>query len=719
MPATSLLKKGTRLPRQLFLGLLGATLLKLAYGGLPRPAPQTKANSVILITVDTLRADHVGCYGARTVKTPAMDALAAQGTRFDNALTCVPITVPSHAAILSGTYPMWNGMRDFTSPPLQPGVGLLAEAFERHGYTTAAFVSAFVLDSSWGLSRGFQTYDDQFDPHQFETRNPGNVQRRAKETVDHLLAWFKSQEPGSATKPYFVWLHLYDPHSPYDPPEPFHARYKGHLYDGEIAYVDSQLGRLFDYLRQTGTYDRSAIILMSDHGESLGEHGEDEHGFFIYRSTLRVPIIVKLPRGEAGDQAGRVVKGPVSTVDVAPTLLELAHLQDPLSRQFQGISLAAWLQGKTPATIPPIYAESYYSRDSFGWSPLRSITNARYEFIQAPHPELYDNVVDPAQKHNVIEQHGADAAALRDQLQVVERRFMNEAAGANPAPSISPDAAAKLRSLGYVAYSAPAIAGDESALPDPKDRVQVFRSILRAEDLAAAGEISRSDALLNSLRPSEPNLYLIPFMLGENAAKEHRWPDAEKNLVACVKLNPTFDQAIMALGRVTYAEGKLEPARAWLELALSQNPHNFLAHHGLGLVAQAEQHVEEAQREFEAALKEKPDYAPALQALGVTLVEARRYSDALPRLESAESQGVDDAVLFNYLGTAYLNTNQPQKAIVSYRKALALKGDYKVARLNLAFAYLKAGNHQDGLREFHSLCAQDHAMCQQYEKYFQ
>jgi choline-sulfatase len=713
-----LTQEKTRLPRQLLLGMVGAALLTLACWGTPQPAAPSQPTSVLLITVDTLRADHVGCYGARNVKTPAMDALAAGGTRFDNALTCVPITVPSHAAILSGTLPLWNGVRDFTSPPLRSNVGLLAEAFKRHGYTTAAFVSAFVLDSSWGFSRGFDTYDDQFDPHQFETRNPGNVQRRGAETVDRLLDWFRTHEPGGASSPFFVWLHLYDPHSPYDPPEPYSAQYKGHLYDGEIAYTDGQIGRLFDYLRQTGRYDSSLIVLLSDHGESLGEHGEDEHGFFIYRSTLQVPFIVKLPRSRAGAEVGREIKAPVSTVDVAPTLLELAHLQDPLSRQFQGISLAAWLLGKAPENIGPVYAETFYPRDSFGWSPLRSITTARYEYIAAPHPELYDVAADPAQKRNVYAQHSADAAALRSHLEAFERRYTSTAPNPNPAATLSPDKVEKLRSLGYVAFSAPTSNIKESNLPDPKDRLQVFRSILRAEDLAAAGHIDRSDALLNSVRTPEPNLYLIPFMLGENAAKAHRWAEAEKNLLACVKLNPTFDQAVMALARATFAQGKLEEARSWLELALSQNPHNFLAHHGLGLVEQAEHHEEDAQRDFEAALREKPDYPPSLQGLGITLVNARRYGDAVQRLEAAASLGADDPVLFNYLGTAYLNTDQNQKAIQSYQKALAMKSDYSVARLNLAFAYLKTGDRQNGLREFNALCAQDRGMCRQYEKYF-
>ena len=708
-----------RLSPSYFLGVIALLLATLGLRSLPHPPSSPNTPSVLLITVDTVRADHVGCYGAHNIKTPAMDALAAQGVRFDNALTPVPITLPAHAAILSGTYPMWNGVRDFTSSPLRPSVGLLAEAFERQGYATAAFVSAFVLDSSWGFKRGFETYDDQFDPHQFETLHPGSIQRRAGETVDHLLAWFKSYNARTpASKPFFIWLHLYDPHSPYDPPEPFHTRYAGHLYDGEIAYADSQLGRLFDELHKTGAYDRTLIVLLSDHGESLGEHGEDEHGFFIYRSTLRVPLIIKLPRSAAGKDEARVVHSPVGTIDVAPTLLELAHIQDPLSRQFQGSSLAGLALGKSMESGRPVYSETFYPRDSFGWSPLRSISTSRYQYIAAPHAELYEIGQDPGQRHNVYEQHGADTAALRDQLQVIERRYTDNTSSSSPASSLSPETVEKLSSLGYIAYSAPVVTQNEGELADPKDRLQIFRSILRAEDLAAAGQIARSDALLNSLRGAEPGLYLIPFMLGENAAKEHRWPDAENHFRACVKLNPGFGQAIMGLARATFAEGKLDEARTWLELALSQNPLNFMVYHALGLVAQAQRRGDEAQRDFEKAVEQKPDYAPAQQGLGVALVEAKRYGEALQPLEKAAALGADDPVLFNYLGTAYLNTGQPQKAIQSYRKALTMKSDYKVARLNLAFAYLKIGDHPNGIREYRALCAQDRTMCQQYEKFF-
>ncbi len=677
-------------------------------------APGAGASTpVLLITVDTLRADRLGCYGARRVKTPAMDALAAQGIRFDHALVQVPITLPSHVVILSGTYPMYNGVRDFTSPGLHSNVGLIAEAFKRQGYSTAAFVSAFVLDRTWGLGRGFDTYDDQFDPHQFETRNPGNIQRRADETIDRLLGWLKSHSSG---RPFFVWLHLYDPHSPYDPPEPFHSRYAGRLYDGEVAYVDSQLARLFGYLRQAGLYDRMIVALLSDHGESLGEHGEDEHGFFIYNSTLHVPLILKLPQGEA---APRVVERPVGTIDLAPTLLELLRIRDPISRQFQGRSLASLILGKTPASEQPVYSESYYPRDSFGWSPLRGLSTRRYAYIDAPHPELYDLTKDPAERNNLYDQRRSEAATLHNELVTIERRYA-ASAPASQGPALSQETLAKLKSLGYLAYSAPAAPTASSGqLADPKDRLTVFKSILRATDLASAGRLAESDALLKSVAGQEPRLYLIPFMLGENASRAQHWQDAKQSFLACLKLNPSFSQGVMGLARAYLAQDQPDQARTMLDLALHQNPRNFLAYHGLGLVALREHNLEQARRNFLRATEEKPNYAPSQEQLGIVLVEMQRYGEALSVLKRAAQLGLEDPILANFLGTALANTGQVKEAIAWYEKALRMRDDYAPARLNLAFAYLKINDRANAKRQFQKVCQQSPALCQQYRQRFQ
>ncbi len=694
--------------------LLAARLLAPSLARAQSPEP----SSVLLITVDTLRADRLGCYGARTVRTPAMDALASEGVRFETVLAQVPITLPSHAVILTGTYPMWNGVRDFTSPGVPTSLGLLAEAFARHGYDTAGFVSAFVLDSSWGFRRGFQTYDDHFDARQFETRNPGNIERRADETVGRLLAWFQARgKRGSAARPFFVWLHLYDPHSPYDPPEPFHSQYAGHLYDGEVAYVDSQLARLFAELRKSGLYDKTLIVLLSDHGESLGEHGEDEHGFFVYNSTLRVPLIFKPPRGEAPP---RVFPQAVATIDLAPTLLDLVHLRDPLSRQFQGTSLASAILGKGGVPDHPIYAETYYPRDSFGWSPLRSITTRQYHYIEAPRPELYDWTKDAREERNLFGSQRSLASALRAQLGDVERRYTPSAPlNTQSGPALSPESVEKLKSLGYLAYSAPEPPASAGTLADPKDRLKVFKAILRAEDLSSLGRLEESNSLLRTVAAEEPKLYLLPFVLGENAAKARRWNEAEARFLECLKLNPTFEQAMMGLARAYVAEHKGSQAQPWLELVLHQNPHNFLAYYALGLVASEQGRKEEALRYFSKSTEEKSSYAPSQQALGVLLVESRQYSEGLRHLRRAAELGPLNPVLANYLGIGCANTQDLPTAVEYYRQALTLKPDYAGARLNLAFAYLKLAKRDDATREFRALCKQDSHLCEQYRTVFE
>ncbi len=311
---------------QLALVLLLTQTCVLAAG---RPAPRKLPPNVILITLDTVRADHLGCYGYTEIQTPTLDGLAHDGVVFDRAISQVPLTWPSHAAILTGTYPFQNGVQDFTGQPLSPEFRSVAQALEQHGYATGAVVSAFVLDRSWGLNRGFQFYDDAFAADTFQKKEIGLVDRKAGESVTHAIGWLKK----TPHRPFFLWLHLYDPHSPYDPPEPFHTQYKDHLYDGEIAYADHELGRLMEFLKQNHLYDRTLIAFLSDHGESLGDHGEHEHGFFIYNSTVHIPLIVKPPAG-SGIQPGRVAR-PVETVAVAPAILQFAGVKDPIEKQFQ------------------------------------------------------------------------------------------------------------------------------------------------------------------------------------------------------------------------------------------------------------------------------------------------------------------------------------------------------------------------------------------------
>src|SRR5882672_5565617 len=323
-----------RTPR---VSVLATALLSIAASaepaGKPTPAKSPLRPNVILITIDTLRADHVGCYGAQSVKTPTLDGLAHDGIVFERAISQVPLTWPSHAVILTGTYPFQNGVQDFTGQPLAPQFRSVAQAFKQAGYSTGAVVSAFVLDRSWGLGRGFDFYDDAFSAETFQKKDIGLVDRRAEESVAHALAWLKK----TPRRPFFLWLHLYDPHNPYDPPEPYTTDDKGHLYDGEIAYADHELGKLIAWLQQSKLYGSSVIVATSDHGESLGEHGEDEHGFFIYNATVHVPLIVKPSAGSGISTQRR--RDPVETTSVAASLIQLAGVKDVIEKQFQAKGL--------------------------------------------------------------------------------------------------------------------------------------------------------------------------------------------------------------------------------------------------------------------------------------------------------------------------------------------------------------------------------------------
>ena len=688
-------------------------LLLLSFArALPGAEPEQSPN-VLLITVDTLRADHLGCYGYQQIKTPNIDGLAHGGVRFSHAYAQVPLTLPSHAVILTGTYPMFNHVRDFTGVGLPTNVGIISEAFLRHGYSTAAFVSAFVLDGSWGLRRGFNVYDDRFDPEQYETRNAGNVQRRGDETVDRFLAWF-ARRPN---KPFFVWIHLYDPHATYDPPEPFHSQYAGHLYDGEIAFTDAQLGRVFGALKEAKVYDRTLVAFLSDHGESLGEHGEDEHGFFIYNSTIHIPLIFKLPSAAA--QQAKTIEAVAGSVDVTPTLLQLAGITDPISRQFQGRSLAGLISSRAPTENLTAYAETYYPLNSFGWSPLRSLITRRYAYIEAPQAELYDLDRDPGEKQNLFLQQRANANALKAQLDVLEKRYAARSE-VSSGPSLPQETLEKLKSLGYLAYSAPAITpGQSKNLPDPKSKVEVFGAALRASILSQQGRYEESDRLIRQVAKTETKLYLMPFMLAENALHEGRWKEAQENFLASLKLNPDFLQSIRGLARAYHADNQDDKAQPLLELILHKNSHDFLAEYGLGLIAaNAKQHLQAIQH-FQASLREKPDYSPAFLGLGIALVEIQKYAEALPYLQRKVGIGTLEITRLNYLGIAVSHTGNMQEAVELYRQALAQKPNYAAARLNLAMAYRQLGDMEKARREFQILCNSGSSLCQQFRHYFE
>lgn len=456
---------------------LSVVLLGTLYGcrGVPSAS---KTTPVILISVDTLRSDHLPAYGYNGVATPEIDALRADSILYQRAYSHVPLTFPSHATILTGMLPADTGVRDNVGFLLPPNVPTIAEMLKKNGYATGGAVSAFVLRHETGIARGFDFYDDEVEPLGSD-QTIGRVQRNGAETIQALEKWIDTQ----SDKPVFAFLHLYEPHSPYTPPEPYLSRYPNH-YDGEIAYTDRLIGEFTGYLKQKGIYDRALIIFLSDHGEGLNEHGEEEHGIFVYREDLQVPLIVKLPKQR---KAGATVTAPVELVDVVPTILERTATQVAANPKRIGESLIAQL-----GTAPPreIYAESYYPRFHFGWSDVHSLISGHDHFIRAPQPELYDLASDFGEKKNII----ADSRRQYVNMRTAIESFIKEPG----APSaIDAEDAAKLAALGYVGSTAASRPGQQ--LPDPKTTINVFRDIRLAFTWYRNGKEDEALRLTNKL----------------------------------------------------------------------------------------------------------------------------------------------------------------------------------------------------------------------------
>jgi choline-sulfatase len=669
------------------------------------PSPKTAPN-VLLITIDTVRADHLGCYGGKNIQTPTLDALAHDGIVFERAISQVPLTWPSHAAILTGLYPFQNGVQDFTGQPLEPRFRSVAQSFQRNGYATGAVVSSFVLDRSWGLARGFDFYDDAFPAAEFANKDLGLVERPAGESVSHALAWLQK----NPRRPFFFWLHLYDPHSPYDPPEPYLTQYRSHSYDGEIAYADHELGRLIAWLKHNQLYDRTLIVFLSDHGESLGEHGEQEHGFFAYNSTVHIPLIIKPPAGSAV-RPGRISQ-PVETVAVAPTLLRLAGIHDEIEKQLRSHSLL----GTGGETEDEAYSETFYPFSSFGWSPLHALETSRYQYIDAPKPELYDLVADPDERNDLAAQQPAIVAVLKEKLatRLLDHRFIPTA---DSSSELSPDAVEKLRALGYVAYRSPISANAlAAALPDPKDKLWEFNSILQAEDALHARNFAQASSLLRQVQEKDPAMYIVPFSLAEVAMAQKEWEEASAEFKKCLYLNPHFDQAMLGLARALSSLGKTDDAMQWTRQALQYNPQSYRAWYQLGSL-EARTDKQAAISDYEKAVSIQENFAPLQRDLGFLQFQQGNYPEAEKHLSRAVALGINDAVLYNDLGISYSRTGRQDKAIESYKQALHLDPNLPQAHLNLGYAYEQLKQSSLAKQEYQRACELDVELCEMIKRH--
>jgi choline-sulfatase len=625
----------------------------------PASEPKTSPD-VFLITIDTLRADHVHCYGYNGVQTPALDGLAHDGVRFTQAFTASPITNTSHASILTGLLPGSHGVTDF-AVPLSSAHPTIAELLKKQGYHTAAFIGAVILDSKTlapGFDRGFDYYDNFPERPQTKARW-GRVERRGMDVAQHTEAWLSKHPAG----PHFMWMHLYDPHDPYEPPPPYAQTYKDHLYDGEIAYADSALAHLIAYLKQSARYGKAIIIVVGDHGEGLGEHNEDTHGIFLYDSTTHVPLIVKLPNAL---DAGTVVQAQVRTVDIVPTVLDLVGA--PVLEKRDGESLKAYFAG-TDHTSRPAFGETDYPL-RFGWAPLRSLRDEGFKFIEAPRPELYDLHVDPPELHNTYQPQ--DARVQKARAMLADLRT-HEASLVGSKNADAQGASSELKALGYAA-AVGTIGAPPASLPDPKDKIE-------EQNLLHAAMISSDDSRPDDARQSlEKVLALDPKsptalrQLGELELQAGDCVRAAQHLKSAMQVRPDDATAAFYAGQALQKCNDLAGARDALESSLKLMPGQFEARLLLGQVYLGLRDPKAADDQLEAALLLKPDSVEAQLALASAEIAEGNFADAVQQLESLAKSQPNNAEVFDLLAKAYSGLGKMAEAQRAESRAKQLRG---------------------------------------------
>jgi len=601
-----------------------AVALSLCFAVIAQAAAVPGKPNVLVVTIDTLRADHVGCYGYKQVKTPNIDSLCADGVVFRNAYTPVPITLPSHSVIFTGTYPMLNGMHDFSGNRLGASQPTLASVLKESGYATGAVVAAAVLDSRFGLNRGFDYYYDHFDFNRLSEANLDAMERPANEVADEALKWLGEHYQ----KPFFLWVHFYDPHHPYRPPAPYSETYRTHPYDGEIAFADSQLGRVLAFLKNKGLYGRTLVVLLADHGEGLGEHGEKTHGFFIYNSTLHIPLVIK----PAPAAAHREVMQPVSTVDVLPTILDELRVEVP--KVVQGHSIAGALNGKAIAPSP-IYSETFLPRLHFNWSELRGIQHESYKLIDGPKPELYDIGSDPGELHDLHAGKPAVSQQMQSQLASTISKFTQGEGMAEKTP-LDPALAERLKALGYTAFVGGGDPGVSNRnLPDPKDRIQFYESFSDAMDDGQHGNYAGAADKLVPLLKIEPDSLPVHYLLGIDYYRLQRFPDAAAEFQKAVQLSPDYALATYWLGLSQARAGNLEQAIEAFQHALKLDATNFSAAFNLGAAALRLGRTDQAAEAFQQSVTIYPDYAAGHMALGEVYLYQKKLEPAVTELHKA------------------------------------------------------------------------------------
>jgi arylsulfatase A-like enzyme/Flp pilus assembly protein TadD len=680
---------------------------------------------VILISVDTLRADRLGCYGYDGIETPHIDRLAQDAVVFENAITTTPLTLPAHASMLTGSGPLRHGLIDNFGYALDEDEITLAEILREQGYATGGFVGAFVLDSRWGMAQGFDTYFDRFDSPAEGIAALSANERPGGDVLEPALDWIREQKE----EPFFAFIHFYDPHTPYDPPEPYRTRYGPERlgrYDGEVAYVDSLIGRLVSDLEDQGMYEDTLIVFLGDHGEALGDHEEETHGFFIYDATVHVPLIIKAP----GFQGALRVAGQVRIVDVMPTILDVLGIEVP--ELIEGESLRPFLRDPETETSRVAYVESHYARLHFGWAPLRGLRTDRYKYVEAPRGELYDLRTDPGETRNLFDEKPDLVERFTEQIEAMEER---RSFGIETPQVVDAETERRLQALGYVTASVSGTSTVEewNDLADPKDRIDLFNRVTEATSLQRLGNHDGAKSLLTSVLEEAPDVELAYTVLGNIHLQLKEYGEAESVFRAELERIGESFNAVYGLALAYEGLGKLDEAAVGFERAMTLDPSRVrgafqLAEARLAqgrpqeaeellrrqledrsdtslsllladsLLAQNER--TEARRVLRDAEKDDPDNVNIHLSLGNLLFEDGDLEGAVALYQRAKEVAPREARVYNALGNAYARMGDDRGSLESFQKSVELDASFAPGHNNLGIALARAGRPAEAEKAF-------------------
>ena len=661
--------------------LLVAVVFFIFFSSIPREKIiKDSGLNVLLITLDTTRADRLGCYGYPESKTPNLDFLAANGVQFLNAYCQVPLTCPSHCSILTGTYPVYHQVRNNGAYYLPPEIQTLAETVKTKGLETSAFVSSFTVDSRFGLDQGFDVYDDLLSPDQ--TFKALNSERRADAVYASFSRWLDENKEGQ----FFSWIHFFDPHIPYDPPSHYREEFLDNPYDGEIAFMDFYIGKIIEKLREQDLIDKTLIVVAGDHGEAFGEKREEGHGVFIYESTLRVPLIFyaanNLPQGD-------LIEARVRLIDIMPSVLDMLNI--PVPADIQGLSLLPHIEGEKKEDLSS-YIESYFPRENYGWSELVGLIDGDWKFILAPKQELYNLRQDPREEKNLIQEDSKVALEKRDMLENIIKDSISPLVAEKR--TLTSEERERLRSLGYISTSE-SPSGEE--LPDPKDRIEELLLVQKAQEYEIEGKFPEAAAIYEKILSLRPDVATSYVNLALMKAQMMDFDETIRILEQGLKKMPESEVLLSRLGHTFMLLGRVKKALEAFDLILKNNPRYFDALLGSAWMLDLIEQREDAQGYYRKALEVEPENKFARKNYAMSLASTRNFSQAIEIYLGLKKDYPDDYEIYQDLGIVLGYVGDVSQSIENLEKAVSLHPN-PVAYYNLAVAKKKVGNLEEVVR---------------------